>query len=90
MTDKTVLIPIPAEYISNIFGSFDENMKALEKGTQVTISNTSDGILVGGADPAVAKAAEVLKNLLKMAQNNETIGVQPTFYPCRKMTVNGI
>ncbi|HCA34392.1 MAG TPA: phosphate starvation-inducible protein PhoH [Lachnospiraceae bacterium] len=80
MTDKTVLIPIPAEYISNIFGSFDENMKALEKGTQVTISNTSDGILVGGADPAVAKAAEVLKNLLKMAQNNETIGVQHVTY----------
>lgn len=45
-----------------VFGSFDENIKALEKKFAVSVINRGDDIIVAGEPEAVAKASEVLQS----------------------------
>ena len=41
-------VSVPAEYISNVFGSYDENIKALEKALGVLVLNRGDDIKITG------------------------------------------
>lgn len=78
MMEQTILIP--AEYIANIYGSFDENIKTLEKFTGTRIMNKQDGLRISGEDEDVDKAAEALRKLVKMAGMGETISPQHLNY----------
>ena len=73
-------VSIPAEYISNVFGNYDENIKALEKALGVTVLNRGDDIKITGEDEATRRAAEALKNLVKMAAKGEVLDVQHVNY----------
>lgn len=73
-------VSIPAEYISNVFGKYDENMKVLEKTLDVVVLNRGDDIKITGSDGAAQKAAQVLKNLVKMASKGEVLDVQHVNY----------
>ena len=73
-------VSIPAEYISNVFGNYDENIKAVEKVLGVTILNRGDDVKITGEEDAARRAADVLKNLVKMAAKGEILDVQHVNY----------
>ena len=76
--EQTILIP--AGQIQNVFGSFDENIKLLEKNCQCSIMNRGDGIWISGEDEDVEHCVSVLKSLIKIAGMGETISTQHVNY----------
>ena len=75
-----ISIAVPSEYISGIFGNFDENVKALEKETGTHILNRGDGIRISGDDEACRKAEKVMESLLKIARKGEVVSTQHIHY----------
>ena len=73
-------VKIPGDYVGNVFGSFDENIKALEKKFAVSVINRGDDIIVAGEPEAVAKASDVLQKLTEIAAGGEVISLQHVNY----------
>ncbi len=73
-------IQIHNELISNIFGSFDENIKKIEKAYSVNIVNRGDDILISGEQNGVSKAKQVLGALITLAKTGESIKEQNINY----------
>lgn len=73
-------VSVPAEYINNVFGNYDENIKALEKALGVTVLNRGDDVKITGEEEAARRAADTLKNLVKMASKGEVLDVQHVNY----------
>ena len=71
---------IQNELISNVFGSFDENIKKLEKAYSVNIINRGDDILISGESNAISKARQVLEALVSLAKSGESIQEQNINY----------
>ena len=69
-------IAVPQEHIGGIFGSFDENIKALENGTGTQILNRGDGVRISGDENGVRKAERVFRDLLKIAAKGEQVSTQ--------------
>ena len=61
------------EQIVSLFGSFDENIKIIEKKYGVKITSHSGSIKISGTDAAVEKAVRVINCLLIMLQKGETV-----------------
>lgn len=68
------------DLVINLFGSFDENVKLIEKELDVAIINRGSEIKLGGEPVQVDKALSVVRNLLAMANRGETIGEQEVRY----------
>lgn len=68
------------DLVINLFGSFDENVKLIEKELDVAIINRGSEIKLGGEPVQVDKAMSVVRNLLAMANRGETIGEQEVRY----------
>ena len=62
------------------FGSFDLNVRLIEKAFSVAISNRDENIKITGEDENCEKAAEVLENLFVLIQNGETPNEQSVRY----------
>ena len=73
-------IQIQNELISNIFGSFDENIKKIENAYSVNIINRGDDILISGEGSSVNKASQVLNALVSLAESGESIQEQNINY----------
>ena len=73
-------IAVPQEHIGGIFGSFDENIKALENGTGTQILNRGDGVRISGDENGVRKAERVFRDLLKIAAKGEQVSTQHISY----------
>ena len=74
-----------AEQVSRVFGSFDENTRAVEKEFGVSINNRpadgADAVIISSADDEkVMKAASVITHLKRMAEYEETISEQSVRY----------
>lgn len=68
------------DLVINLFGSFDENVKLIEKELDVAIINRGSEIKLGGEPVQVDKALSVVRNLLAMANRGENIGEQEVRY----------
>lgn len=68
------------ELLINLFGSFDENIRLIEKTFDVAVINRGSEIKVGGEPEAVDKATRVINNLLGMAHGGTAIGEQEVRY----------
>ncbi len=68
------------ELLINLFGSFDENIRLIEKTFDVAVINRGSEIKVGGEPDAVDKATRVINNLLGMAVGGTAIGEQEVRY----------
>ena len=77
---KEQMIIVPPALLSNLYGSFDENIKLLEKQTNTLITNKDEGLRIIGEDDGVDQAAKALKSLIHMAEMGETIGQQHITY----------
>ncbi|MBQ2614523.1 MAG: PhoH family protein [Clostridia bacterium] len=68
------------ELVMNLFGSFDENVKLLEKELDVAIINRGSEIKIAGEADQVNTALSAINTLLSMANRGETIGEQEVRY----------
>ena len=68
------------EQAVNIFGSFDENIRLLEKEFDVTVVNREGELRVEGEEENVALAARAVQALLTLSSRDEIIGEQNVRY----------
>lgn len=68
------------ELVINLFGSFDANIKILEKELDVAIINRGSEIKIGGEPEKVDKAISAINQLLAIASSGETIDEQKVRY----------
>ena len=68
------------EQAVNIFGSFDENIRLLEKEFDVTVVNREGELRVEGEEENVALAARAVQALLTLSSRGEIIGEQNVRY----------
>ena len=65
MNQRQITLP-PEIDLAALFGSFDANLKLLEKSLAVTIAARENVIKISGEDDCIDKAAEVLEILLQV------------------------
>lgn len=63
-----------------VFGSFDVNVKLMEKAFNVKIANRGEIIKITGEDSDCEKAADVFENLFALVRNGEEINEQAVRY----------
>lgn len=68
------------ELVINLFGSFDSNVKLIEKELDVAVINRGSEIKIAGEPENVDKALSVIQNLLAMASRGEILGEQEVRY----------
>ena len=68
------------EPVINLFGSFDENVKIIEKELDVAVINRGTEIKIAGEPEHVERALSAVNNLLAMANRGENIGEQEVRY----------
>ncbi len=66
--------------ISAVFGSFDFNVKLIEKAFSVSVTNRGETIKITGDDTSCEKAANVLDNLFALHNTGEEINEQSVRY----------
>ena len=87
MSSKIIKVESP-DVLASVFGSFDANVKLIEKKFGVHIHNRiadsgEDVIVVSSEDEsAVAQASAAVTYLVKMAKYNENITDQSVIYVC--------
>ena len=84
MEQKTIRIE-NSELTARLFGSFDINVRMLERAFDVRIQNRSgdegDAVIISGEDPEnIAKAADAVRYLKNMAKYNEALTEQQVGY----------
>ena len=79
MAEKVLSIS-SVEQISQLFGSFDENIKMLEKEYDVRITSHNDNIKIIGEDYDVSLAHKAIEGLLMLINKGENIGEQNVRY----------
>lgn len=80
MSLNETMITIPAEYVSNIFGQFDHNIKLIERTLNVTVVPRNDGIKLIGEAPNVKSACDVFTQLMRLAERGNEIDEQKVGY----------
>ena len=73
-------IQIPNTIISEVFGSFDENIKKIQKEYNVTIINRGDDILISGDENNVKSSIQVINSLINVARSGQKIEEQNINY----------
>ena len=68
------------EHLINVFGSFDENVKNIEKKLNVTITSRDSQLRVKGEAEQASKAISALEGLLSIASRGEEITEQNVNY----------
>ncbi len=69
-----------SELISNLFGSYDENIRIIEKQYDVSIVNRDGDIKITGEEEGAYNAAEAVESLLFIAAKGEQITEQNVRY----------
>ena len=79
MTEQTVNVE-RIEEVANLFGSFDENIRALENEFHVTVVNRGTELTVSGEAEDVMLAVRAAEALLSLSARGEQIGPQNVSY----------
>ncbi|MBQ5901732.1 MAG: PhoH family protein [Clostridia bacterium] len=79
MTEQSINID-RLDYAVNLFGSFDENIKILEKEYGVSIILRGSELKVSGETESVARACAAVSALLSLASKGETLNEQNVRY----------
>lgn len=80
MSIVETLIDIPTEHIKNIFGQYDQYIKAIEKTLNVTIISRDGEIKVIGENENVVKAKSVFIQLIELSKRGNIITEQNVNY----------
>ena len=68
------------EHIISVFGSFDENLRAIENELKVKIVDRDSEIRIVGDEEGVAYAERTIEGLLQLAAKGESISIQNVRY----------
>jgi len=79
MFEQTVSID-SMEYALSLFGSFDENIKLIEKAFSVTVLNRGSELKISGEPENVTAAARAVAGLMSLITNGETLTAQNVGY----------
>ena len=71
---------LETEYISAVFGAFDENIEIIENECNVRILSRGDMVSVTGERENVEYAEKTLKNLFDIAKTRDVIDTQTVKY----------
>ncbi len=74
------VIQIPHEFMIQVFGDFDTNIRQIEKMLSVTIINRGGVVKIVGDDTQVRKAKKVIKQLIKSSEKGIEISEQTITY----------
>ncbi len=88
MNQRQISLP-PEIDLQNLFGSFDANLKLLEKGLGVSITSRDNIIKISGEDDNIDKAGEVINILLQVIEKGEVIDEQKILYSITMVQENG-
>lgn len=80
MSDFSLSISIPAEHTGNIFGQFDKNIKAIEKGMNISFIPRDDSIKVVGDKAHVEHGIIIIDELLSLSKKGNIITTQDVNY----------
>lgn len=75
--------------LSLLFGSFDENIKMLEKALSVTVAARDGALRVTGEEENVEKAGQVINILMQIIARGERIDQQKVLYAITMVQENG-
>ncbi len=75
--------------LKDLFGSFDANIKLIEKSLGVTVSAREDGLKISGVEENVEKAERTLQILLQILASGEAIDEQKILYAITMVQENG-
>lgn len=74
------LIEIPVEHERNIFGSFDINIKKIEKSLNVTMVARNGAVKLVGGEAGVKQAESILMQLMELSKRGNVITEQNVNY----------
>ncbi|MDD6484167.1 MAG: PhoH family protein [Clostridiales bacterium] len=72
-----------------IFGSFDENMRLVEKALNVTVAVRENALRISGEEERVEEAAQVINILMQIISGGERIDQQKILYAITMVQENG-
>jgi len=75
--------------LAPLFGSFDENIKLIEKGLNVSIVSRENSLRLSGEEEQVEKASEVLNILINALDRGDRIDTQKVLYAISMAQENG-
>lgn len=75
--------------MAQIFGSFDENMKLVEKALNVNVAARDGSLKISGEEDSVEKAAQVINILIQIIAGGEQIDQQKILYAITMVQENG-
>ena len=74
------IMNIPAEHEKNVFGSFDSNIKKIERTLHVTVIARDSQVKIIGSDVAAKRARSVFEQLIELSKRGNTITEQNVDY----------
>ena len=74
------IMNIPAEHEKNVFGSFDGNIKKIERTLHVTVIARDSQVKIIGSDVAAKRARSVFEQLIELSKRGNTITEQNVNY----------
>ena len=78
--DYSINVNIPADHIENIFGQFDRNIKAIEKGMGISFILRDDSLKLVGDKNHVEHANQIVNELLMLSKGGNIITTQDVNY----------
>lgn len=88
MINREIEVPQGLD-LSSLFGSFDENIKLLEKALSVNIAQRDNALKLAGEEDNVDKAQEVINLLMQIIARGEQIDRQKVLYAITMVQENG-
>ena len=80
MKEEEILLQIPIEHISNIFGQFDRNIQNIEKALNVTFVSRGDDLKILGAKENIEAGHKIVQEMIALAKKGVDITDQEVNY----------
>ncbi len=75
-----LLMEMPVEHERNVFGQYDENLKLIERGLNITLLNRDGKLKILGNSDAAARTKRLLEQLLQLSAKGNLITPQDVNY----------
>lgn len=80
MSLNEITMNIPVEFMANVFGNFDVNMKKMERALNITVVVRNENVKILGDDINIKSAYNVLTQLVALARRGNEITEQNVDY----------
>ncbi len=80
MKEEEILLQIPSEHISNIFGQFDRNIQNIEKALNVTFVSRGDDLKILGTKENIEAGHKIVSEMIALAKKGVDITDQEVNY----------